>query len=65
MVEVVDWVLTIWACAFFANITRIGSKSLLENSMMFKEVVFFGLLSDHSSIAGEDGIDLQKSAKKC
>ena len=54
-----DW-LTICTCAFFAAITRIGIKSLLENTLMFKEVFFFGLLSDQGSIAGEDGIDLQK-----
>ena len=45
--------------------TRAGSKKLLENTLMLNEVVFFGFLSHHSSITGEDGIGLQKSLMKC
>ena len=42
-----------------ATITRIGSKSLLEDPLMFKEVVLFRLFPRQSSIAGQDGINLQ------
>ena len=45
--------------------TRAGSKKLFENTLMLNEVVFFGFLSHHSSITGEDGIGLQKSVMKC
>ena len=48
------WGLTI--CITF--VTRISSKNLLENSLMFEKVVFLGFLPSQSSIAGKDGINL-------
>ena len=48
-----------WFTVCVAAITRICRESLLEDSLMFEEVVLLRLLPYQSFIAGNDGIHLK------